>query len=62
LQIFNDVNVLATQYAIVKEIKTNSSSTAVKKCVASKKAIVKKKWNPDWQPRNGCDYRLKAKL
>jgi len=35
---------------------------AVKKCEALKKAIVKKMWNPKWQPRNGCDGRLNTKI
>jgi len=39
------------------------NSPAVKKmCAAPKKTIVKKMWNPRWQPRNGCDGRLIGKI
>ena len=33
-----------------------------KKVCGPTKAIVKKMWNPRWQPRNGCDGRLIAKI
>ena len=35
---------------------------AVKKCVAPKKAIVKKMWNPRWWLRNGCNGEVIAKI
>jgi len=44
------------------EVKFNSNSPTAKKFVAHKKAIVKKMWSPRWQPRNGCECGLKAKI
>jgi len=38
------------------------NSPAVKNGCGPKKAIVKKMWNPRWQPRNDCDGRLMAKF
>ena len=38
------------------------NSQAVKKCVALRKAMVKKDVNPRWRPRNGCDGRLMVKI
>ena len=40
-----------------KEVKSNQ-----KKCAAPEKAIVKKMGNQRWQPRNGCDGRLIARI
>jgi len=38
------------------------NSVAIKKGVAPKRPLWKKMWNLRWQPRNGCDDRLMAKL
>jgi len=45
------------------EVKSNPKQPSCKKSCGPKKAIVKKKkWNPRWQPRNGCDGRLMTKF
>ena len=48
----------ALQYTITKKMKSNPKQPSCKKCVAPKKTIVKKMWNPRWWPRNGWDGRL----
>jgi len=60
---FNDGNVLATQYVIKKwsEIKSKTPSCR-KRCVAPKRPLWKKMWNPRWRLRNGCHGRLMAKF
>ena len=46
-----------------KEVKFNSKTALLlKKCVAPKKAIVKKGVKSGWQPRNGCDGSLIAEI
>ena len=42
-----------------KEMKSNSKQPSCKKVCGPKKTVVKK---PKWQPRYGCDRRLKAKI
>jgi len=46
-----------------KEVKSNLKQPSCKKnCVAPKRPLLKKMWNPRWRPRNGCDGRLMAKF
>jgi len=56
---------MVIQHKITKRSELNliqKHPSCKKKCAALKKAIVKKMWNPRWQPRNGCDGRLIAKI
>ena len=45
-----------------KEMKSNPKQSSCKKCVALKKATVKKDVKSRWQPRNGCDGRLMVRI
>jgi len=40
----------------------HKNSQAVKKCGPCKKTAWKKWWNQRWQPRSGCDGRIRAKF
>jgi len=42
-----------------KEVKSNPKQPSCKKSMWPPRMQL---WNPKWQPRNGCDGRLKAKI
>ena len=55
-------NMPALQHAITKRWNLSEKQPNCKKVCAPRRPLGKKMWNPRWQPRNGCDSRLIAKI
>ena len=56
-------NIQLTKLELTALLESNPKQPTCKKSVQPpRKLLWKKMWNTKWQPRNGCDGRLKAKI